>query len=526
VTLPECGAVYREATVALLSEGIVAPGEDGTLVLSETGLNGLLLYNDSALPEGTVISVPTGCTVYELPTSLDMSGFTYTKLSWRTNSTAIALSGGTLDLHAVSDHVVTGDITGNGTVVMGATRGRSGDERTWVTGNVSFEGTVSVVGGTVSSSDRISFGTNAVLPALSLNKTSDVYFETPDGEFAASVSVAGLTATSTNCVLHVRAGQTVTIGALSGRFKKTGAGKLKFAAGTERYLITDGDTVLCSSVPWSDIDSYDLSGLPVPQGGTAVELGGDVTYTELPAGVTVTAAEGLDAKIFVKPGTVPTVAGGAGTVTLTAGSWRESAALWVDPSSGTGITQPGDLAREEWIDAIGTDPKSVMTREYSGYKLIESIQDCRPGRTFYSLRNARNYYDAAKDEPVWVDYPSTYPFLKTSADGGLSYIDCYVASSGRRLQIGMGEVVAQENNTMKAVTVIMAYSGARGGGQAIIGTSEGAYQRTSGLDSAIVNSAVSGKIRKNYIRILPGDKVLVEISVYDLTRGRITYRYK
>jgi len=37
---------------------------------------------------------------------------------------------------------------------------------------------------------------------------------------------------------------------------------------------------------------------------------------------------------------------------------------------------------------------------------------------------------------------------------------------------------------------------------------------------------VSGKIRMHYIRILPGDKVKVEISPYDLTRGRITYRMK
>ena len=36
----------------------------------------------------------------------------------------------------------------------------------------------------------------------------------------------------------------------------------------------------------------------------------------------------------------------------------------------------------------------------------------------------------------------------------------------------------------------------------------------------------SGKIRKNFIRILPGDKVLVELSPYDFTRGRITYRFK
>ena len=37
---------------------------------------------------------------------------------------------------------------------------------------------------------------------------------------------------------------------------------------------------------------------------------------------------------------------------------------------------------------------------------------------------------------------------------------------------------------------------------------------------------ISGKMRKHYIRILPGDQVTVEVSPYDLTRGRITYRYK
>ncbi|HNR21346.1 MAG TPA: translation initiation factor IF-1 [Bacteroidia bacterium] len=37
---------------------------------------------------------------------------------------------------------------------------------------------------------------------------------------------------------------------------------------------------------------------------------------------------------------------------------------------------------------------------------------------------------------------------------------------------------------------------------------------------------ISGKMRMNYIKILPGDKVKVELSPYDLTKGRITYRYK
>ena len=47
------------------------------------------------------------------------------------------------------------------------------------------------------------------------------------------------------------------------------------------------------------------------------------------------------------------------------------------------------------------------------------------------------------------------------------------------------------------------------------------------LDNGVVILAhVSGKIRMNYIRILPGDKVTVEISPYDLTRGRITFRHR
>lgn len=41
-----------------------------------------------------------------------------------------------------------------------------------------------------------------------------------------------------------------------------------------------------------------------------------------------------------------------------------------------------------------------------------------------------------------------------------------------------------------------------------------------------IKAHVSGKIRMYYIRILPGDKVTVELSPYDLTRGRITYRHK
>ena len=42
----------------------------------------------------------------------------------------------------------------------------------------------------------------------------------------------------------------------------------------------------------------------------------------------------------------------------------------------------------------------------------------------------------------------------------------------------------------------------------------------------IVLAHISGKMRMHYIKILPGDRVTLELSPYDLTRGRITYRYK
>ena len=42
----------------------------------------------------------------------------------------------------------------------------------------------------------------------------------------------------------------------------------------------------------------------------------------------------------------------------------------------------------------------------------------------------------------------------------------------------------------------------------------------------VVTAHISGKMRMHYIKILPGDKVSLEMSPYDLTKGRITYRYK
>ena len=49
---------------------------------------------------------------------------------------------------------------------------------------------------------------------------------------------------------------------------------------------------------------------------------------------------------------------------------------------------------------------------------------------------------------------------------------------------------------------------------------------TMGEETIEILAHVAGKMRKHYIRILPGDRVMVEVSPYDLTRGRIVYRQR
>jgi len=60
----------------------------------------------------------------------------------------------------------------------------------------------------------------------------------------------------------------------------------------------------------------------------------------------------------------------------------------------------------------------------------------------------------------------------------------------------------------------------------VIETLPNAMFRVELANKHIILAHISGKMRKHFIRILPGDKVLLEISPYDLTKGRITYRYK
>ena len=60
----------------------------------------------------------------------------------------------------------------------------------------------------------------------------------------------------------------------------------------------------------------------------------------------------------------------------------------------------------------------------------------------------------------------------------------------------------------------------------VVETLPNAMFRVKLQNNHVVLSHISGKMRKYFIRILPGDKVKLELSPYDLTKGRITYRFK
>ncbi len=60
----------------------------------------------------------------------------------------------------------------------------------------------------------------------------------------------------------------------------------------------------------------------------------------------------------------------------------------------------------------------------------------------------------------------------------------------------------------------------------VVETLPNAMFRVELVNGMSILAHISGRMRMNFIRILPGDRVTVELSPYDLTRGRITYRHK
>ena len=91
---------------------------------------------------------------------------------------------------------------------------------------------------------------------------------------------------------------------------------------------------------------------------------------------------------------------------------------------------------------------------------------------------------------------------------------------------GANAALAKDNSTRRAAAKeTMAKDGIEVNGE-VVESLPNAFFRVKLENDHTVLAHISGKMRKYYIRILPGDKVKVELSPYDLTRGRITWREK
>jgi translation initiation factor IF-1 len=90
---------------------------------------------------------------------------------------------------------------------------------------------------------------------------------------------------------------------------------------------------------------------------------------------------------------------------------------------------------------------------------------------------------------------------------------------------GAKAALAQQYDAASAAKETMAKDGIEVNGE-VVESLPNAFFRVKLENDHTVLAHISGKMRKYYIRILPGDKVKVELSPYDLTRGRITWREK
>ena len=91
--------------------------------------------------------------------------------------------------------------------------------------------------------------------------------------------------------------------------------------------------------------------------------------------------------------------------------------------------------------------------------------------------------------------------------------------------VGVGDIVGVGESVGDGGGVIGVGDGVIGVGDGVIGVGNAMFRVE--LDNGLnILCHISGKMRMNYIKILPGDKVKVEMSPYDLTKGRISFRYK
>ena len=411
---PSCGRAFSVANICLIGdEGVRLAPDEGTdaITLSSAGLRNLVLVDDTSLDPSTKVNVPTGCGLYMKPATYSTNSLGWAARVWGTNSTDVVLSGGKLSLQSMPDHVLAG------TVAMEIVNTHVGmsDEYSWLLGENSFEGSVIVAGGSGSSRayDSLNFGASSV-PGHATNKVtlaawSQLAFFAPDGTFAPNVTVGELSAVNETSLLHVKEGQTVTINAFTGTFKKIGGGAVAFGpdvGAVTSYQIGDGVVYKKGdSVAEASVGTY----VNNATGTNVLVLGGAPLFTDASSNYVVQAAAGARVRVLAD-GNVPVIAGGEGTAVIETRDWRDRAALWIDPST----TEPGPFgtcAKDEWWSIISTSISNNFVTGATatgGGLYIEYMPDCRPDRTYYFGRNGRNYQHLAdKTNPYAECLPTT-----------------------------------------------------------------------------------------------------------------------
>lgn len=303
------------------------------------------------------------------------------------------------------------------------------------------------------------------------------------------------TAIPASSPIQVASGNTVTIkpsipapfGSSVDQTSTTGANANHFVLGSEATLaFAQGLTNFVGTVSGNGLVTVDRN-----RHISRVNVSGDACGLSLASGLVASVPDGGSAILAADSGTL--LQSDGGTIVLSEG-WRNSVALWFDPSQ-TGTCH--NIGRTTGY------PGQYDTFYTNRYPLVEALDDCRSSQTAWRLRNNRLNTSGTGSAEY---YQHMYPYLVTNGLNGLSYICCGEYSSAgtrqytrnkngtessvtstsseqRRLMIQpAGSESNYESYNMKSV--VMVFGSAFGGGGAMLGTSTKVLKRGTSFDAA------------------------------------------
>lgn len=441
-----------------------------------------------------------------------------------TNKVNVVLSDATsrFSVSNFVDVVNKGDITGVGSVVVGVQRTGTTPLVTSLLGSNSYTGETEIS----TANEHVIFGSSVPTGTLrNKGENSSFSFLGPNEEGAANVSVSKFEGSYYSGELRAAAGQKVTVREASGKLyaQPTGDGaQIDFnpavGGAVVRYhgaagVTCNGVSPEQAGVPLTDIGSEVLFTLPKADGTVdwgvkepAVSapwyaVAGTAVYANTPQGDYPLRAK-AGAAVTVRTTRLGTDQVNAlletnATLAVEFGmAWTNDAVLWIDPNAETtALYMQGEMALPEWKENLGEPKLTKYFDANNTQPLVEGMTDCRPWQTTYMLRNARAYNYVISQPPKYDEaVSSVFAVLKSDGPNGLKYLDCAADGSSRRIPLGVGTISPNESGSMKATLLVMAFDASKGGGKAIVGTTESAFARTPGLANPIVNGAVNATI--------------------------------